>query len=145
MSTETQSEFWTEQYLGVPPRAQGAVDLVNELRDKHWTTDEWKLFLQLLGEDPDQNGLLEECFNEGYEVGKEDGRSSGFEDGESEGYDDGHREGIKDGEKRAEFKIANLTDIIRLCLPYIEVERKHPDHNPLYIAPLLDRIRAALK
>lgn len=141
MSTETQSEFWTEQYLGVPLRAQGAVDLVNELRDKHWTTDEWRMFLQLLGEDPDQAGLLEEHFNEGYEVGEEDGEKAGHESG----YDDGHTDGVMEAERESEDEIEDLQEIVTLALPYVEEETKLPNYKPGAGARLLTRMRKAIK
>ncbi len=106
VSLETQSQFWTDQYLGLPPRPQGAVDLIRELRDKHWTTDDWRMFLVLLGEDPDQETLLQEHWNDGYEVGKLDGHRDGRDEGEDDGYADGHAEGVKEGIRQAKEEFA---------------------------------------
>lgn len=141
MSTETQAEFWTETYLGIPPTPITAVDLIRELKEKHWTTDDWRLFLEAMGQDADQCQQLQEQWNDGYEIGKEDGEKSGHESG----YDDGHADGVIEAERESEDEIEDLQDIITLALPYVEEEAKLPNYKPGAVAPLIKRMMKVVR
>ena len=83
-----------------------AVQFIRDLKAEHWTSDDWQLFWDQmeLAEDVAERLLLH--WNEGYEIGKDDGERSKQEDAFDDGYTDGHDDGVKEGIRQAKEEFA---------------------------------------
>ncbi len=83
-----------------------AVQLLRDLKAEQWTSDDWRLFWDQMELAEDVADRLQEMWNDGYEIGKEDGERTRQEADFDDGHTDGYIDGVKEGRRLAKEEFA---------------------------------------